>query len=310
MKGDYEMSKETEKMFKEMHKFLEKNDMGNMSVKEMESFIEKFAEEYNSNIGESITPETAQSADDYIELAMESLDRTDAENYINKALEIEPDNLDALNMSLDIMECTSWEYYQKISAAVEKGNEIMEEKGFFDKENIGYFWGILETRPYMRLRANYMNFLIESGMMALAAKEGEELIRLCEGDNLGIRFRLMHIYAFLEEKDKALKLYKKFDEYNESQMLLPLAILYFKLGDFEKAEEHLSLLNETNKDTQEFFSAIKNDDLEKYVSEVNGYAYRPFTIDELVNELIDNSFVFSTTPLFLQWAYEKTSDAE
>ena len=142
--------------------------------------------------------------------------------------------------------------------------------------------------------------------MVRAAEQGEEMLRLCEGDNLGVRFRLMHIYAFLEQKDKALNLYKKFDEYKETQMLLPLSVLYFKMGDIEKAKEYLELLNDTNKDTKEFFTAINNNELDEHMAEVGDYGYRPFTIEEFIIELTDNNFLFTSAPLFLEWAYEQT----
>ena len=148
--------------------------------------------------------------------------------------------------------------------------------------------------------------LAEAGMMTLAARQYEEMIRLSENDNLGARYSLMHVYAYLEQEEPALKLHKKYDGYEETQMLLPLSVLYFKRGDFDKAEEYLKRLCAANKDTKKFFRAIKRDKLDHYVEEISGYGYRPFTIQELIVELMENSFLFRTVPLYMEWAYEKT----
>ena len=67
----------------------------------------------------------------------------------------------------------------------------------------------------------------------------------------------MHIYAFLEREESALELHNKYDSYEETQMLLPLSVLYFKRGDFDKAEDYLKQLCAANKDTKKFFRAKK-----------------------------------------------------
>lgn len=301
------MSRESEKVFKAMHQFLEENGTENMSMNEADDLMQKFMTDYNSNLPEKVTEKTAKTADDFLELAEEAPTKAKAEKYIKKALELEPDNIDAISASLDLIEDDNiWEYYQKLSEAVKNGTKLMENKGLMDANSIGEFWGILETRPYMRLLNRYAEFMAEAGMMTLAAREYEEMIRLSENDNLGVRYSLMHIYAFLEQEESALNLYKKYDDYEETQMLLPLSVLYFKKGDFDKAEDYLKRLCAANKDTKRFFRAIKKDKLDHYIEEMSDYGYQPLTIEELIVELFENSFLFSMVPLFMEWAYEKT----
>ena len=301
------MSRETEKAFKAMHRFLNENGAEDMNIEDANRLLRKFTEDYNSNLPVRITEKTAKTADDYLELAEEAPTKAKAEKYIKKALELEPDNMDVVSASLDLIDDDStWEYYQKLSEAVRNGTKIMEKKGLMDEDSIGEFWGILETRPYMRLLSRYADFMAEAGMMTLAAREYEEMIRLSENDNLGARYSLMHVYAFLEQEEPALELHKKYDGYEETQMLLPLSVLYFKRGDFDKAEDYLRRLCAANKDTKKFFRAIKKENLDRYVEAINGYGYQPFTIQELIVELIENSFLFKMVPLYLEWAYEKT----
>ncbi len=301
------MSRESEKALKAMHQFLDENGAEDMTMDDVNGLLQKFTEDYNSNLPGRITEKTAKTADDYLELAEEAPTKAQAEKYIKKALELEPDNMDAVSASLDLIEDDStWEYYQKLSEAVKNGAKLMEKKGFMDENSIGEYWGILETRPYMRLLNRYAEFMAEAGMMSLAAREYEEMIRLSENDNLGVRYSLMHVYAFLEQEEPALELHKRYDGYEETQMLLPLSVLYFKRGDFDKAEDYLKRLCATNKDTKKFFRAIKKDKLDHYVEEISGYGYQPFTIQELIVELMENSFLFRMVPLYMEWAYEKT----
>ena len=300
------MSRESEKALKAMHQFLDENGAEDMSMDEVNGLLQKFTTDYNGKLPGRVTEKTAKTADDFLELAEEAPTKAKAEKYIKKALELEPDNMDAISASLDMIEDNTWEYYRKLSEAVKNGTKYMEENGFMDEKSVGEFWGILETRPYMRLLNRYADFIVEAGMMTLAAGQYEEMIRLSENDNLGVRYRLMHIYAFLEREEPALNLHKKYDDYEETQMLFPLSVLYFKRGDFDKAEDYLRRLCATNKDTKKFFRAIKKDKLDHYIGEISGYGYRPFTIQELIVELMENSFLFSMVPLYMEWAYEKT----
>ena len=301
------MSRESEKALKAMHQFLDENGAGDMSMDDVNGLLQKFTEEYNNNLPGRVTEKTAKTADDYLELAEEAPTKAKAEKYIKKALELEPDNIDAINASLDLIEDDNiWLYYQEISKAVKNGTKLMEKKGLMDEDCIGKFWGLWETRPYMRLLHRYADFLTEMGMMTLAAREYEEMIRLSENDNLGVRFSLMHVYAFLEQEEPALELHKKYDGHEETMMLLPLSVLYFKKGDFDKAEEYLKRLCAANKDTKKFFRALKKNKLDHYVEEISSYGYQPFTIQELIVELMENSFLFRQVPLYLDWAYEKT----
>jgi tetratricopeptide (TPR) repeat protein len=190
----------------------------------------------------------------------------------------------------------------RLETAVQHGTQIMESKGYMDEEYIGKFWGVVETRPYMRLRSAFMETLLAAGMMRRAAEECEEMLRLCEGDNLGIRYVLMHVYAFLEDEEKALKLHEKYDDFEETQMLLPLSVLYYKLRCMDRAKEYLDRVVKANPDTKRFFRALRQDRLEELEAEISDFGYRPFTFEELVVEYRENEFLFRTVEAYGRWA--------
>lgn len=54
-------------------------------------------------------------------------------------------------------------------------------------------------------------FILEHGMLHRAIDQGRRLLELCETDNLGVRYALMHLYACVEDEMHALALVKQFD---------------------------------------------------------------------------------------------------
>ena len=124
------MSRESEKALKAMHQFLEENGAEGMPMDEVNQLLQKFTTEYNGNLPGRVTEKTAKTADDYLELAEEATTKAKAERYIKKALELEPDNMDAINASLDMIEDGTWEYYQKISEAVKNGTSAKYSQGY------------------------------------------------------------------------------------------------------------------------------------------------------------------------------------
>src|SRR5947199_51392 len=66
---------------------------------------------------------------------------------------------------------------------VEAGELALGPKTF--KEDVGYFWGLLETRPYMRARAGLAQALWTSGSRDEAIAHYREMLRLNPGDNQG-----------------------------------------------------------------------------------------------------------------------------
>mgnify|MGYP003272746640 CR=1 FL=1 len=305
------MSRETEKIFKELHAFLEERGLMDMSKEEAQQAIDEFMQMHNITPRVPLTEETAKTADDYFELASESRSKPKILKYLKEAIKLDPDHIDALS-SIAILTCKNhWELLNKLQEVVEHGKKVMQQKGWDDQKYIGDYWFITEARPYVRARADYMNVLLGSGMLRKAAAECEELLRLCEGDNLGVRHKLMHIFAILEEKDKALALYKKFGEPNETQMLLPLSILMFKSGEMDLAADYLKRLASSNKDTKKFIKLALQDGgvqelIDRFYDEDEiPQSYRPSTMDEFVMEINEHPDMFSLAEGYFPWAYEE-----
>lgn len=293
--------RETEKTFKELEKYLDSVEGGIGSEEELNKLVRNFFAEYNSKPHPKVTEKTAVTSDDFLELAVDSDNDAKALKYARKALALDPDNLDAESFIADLAVTDEIKHLAALKRIAEHGRKVMEKQGYMTEDNIGDFWGITATRPYIRCLIDYADCLSDAGMISEAIKVNLEILRLNKDDNNGVRFTLMHLYALLEEEESALKL---FDAYpgESTMMLLPMSVLYFKLGDFESSWKYLNRLQKCNKDTKKFFRAIVTKNMDQYAGRMSEYGYRPFTIEELITDVMENMRLFESCPLYMQWA--------
>ncbi len=120
--------------------------------------------------------------------AWESPSRERRVGLATQALAISPDCADAYVIlaqegASSLAEAT--ELYRK---AVEAGERALGKRAF--KDDVGHFWGLLETRPYMRARAGLAQCLWEAGQRDEAIAHHRDLLRLNPRDNQGIRYVL------------------------------------------------------------------------------------------------------------------------
>ena len=295
------MSRETEKVLKDLQQYLALHEDEVTDEESLERLTSQFLSEYvvSPQRRENATPE---SAEDYLALAEQASSKKKCLEYLRKALKLDPTNVDAqLQLICHTMADKPDEQLPALQKLMAAAAEPLEEEGCF-KRRIGSFWAIPKTRPYMRVRLAYFDALISYGMIQRAIDEGEELLELCENDNLGVRYQLMHLYAYMEDELHALALHKRYDSYEETQMLLPLAVLYYKLNQFDRAKDYVKRLAVVNKDTKKFFRAAAGNNLDQYLVDMDPYGYRPFTMDELLEDLMVSSYLFASVPYFFRWA--------
>ena len=115
--------------------------------------------------------------------------------------------------------------------AEEAAKNVVEERGYLEKavaageaavrqalgadafeDEKGYFWGILETRPYMRARAALAECLWETGERDDAVAHWQDMLRLCPNDNLGVRHILGPKLLGLNQLAAACDLLEEYEE--------------------------------------------------------------------------------------------------
>lgn len=126
-----------------------------------------------------------------------------------EALEVYPYHPDAYNM-LGEAERDPEKQLQLFKKGMEVGETDLGETYF--KENKGSFWGLRETRPYMRAKYNYAMLEAAVGSLEKAAEQCAELLELNQNDNQGVRYTLFVMYMDLGKYDEAKKLLDEYDE--------------------------------------------------------------------------------------------------
>ena len=97
-------------------------------------------------------------------------------------------------------------------SGVEAGRRALEESFFIDPGNIGHFWGILETRPFMRAMEGLASIQWELGLHEDAERNFREMLHLNPGDNQGIRFLLLNLLMELGQDDQARALLQEYPD--------------------------------------------------------------------------------------------------
>lgn len=162
----------------------------------------------------------------------------------------------------------------------------LEKEGYFEKDNIGHFYGIFETRPYIRGLYRKADYLIENGKVKQARDICMEILRLNNNDNTGARYLLMAIYAYLEE---AL------------EMLFPQFVLYYKLGKDKEAKELLERINKANPHFIKFFKGTI-----KLNEDVPARYYRKGDSSEVIMYFEQYDFLVLTIPNIHEFILENS----
>lgn len=303
-----------EQMLKEFDKYIKDKNIEIESEEDLEKHIQAFFATQNFKekmLGyEHIEEDEAEDVYDYLELAESAPSKKEALKYAKKALAMEPENWDAASMVAQISSNTPETLLDKLKKLIEQANDVMKRDGWFSEQYIGDFWGFYETRPYMRLRNVYLDILVECSMYKKAIEECKEIIRLNDNDNMGVRYKLMHLYTYFEDEESALKLSKKYKEDYSSMFLLPLSMLYYKLGDLKSSTKYLKLLKEKNKDTLKFFEAFVHEDAGTIIEDVPAFGYQPFTIQEFAVEMEENQYLFAIMAPFFVWGLKKLKSSK
>ncbi len=177
-------------------------------------------------------------AQEMMDEAWEAGDAKTREALARKALELSPDCADAyvlLAEETTRLVIEAFDLYQK---GVEAGERALGPAFF--KENEGYFWGLLETRPYMRARAGLAQCLWEMGRHDESLGHYREMLRLNPNDNQGHRDLLLPRLIELGADREAGDLFKRYKDDAMATWLYSRALLDFRAsGDSAQARKAL-----------------------------------------------------------------------
>ena len=172
----------SEQGFAKMDRFLAGQEFS--SIEEMNAALQRFVAEGQFTDLPPLTP--LDQAQELIWQAAEAAPR-ERLKLTQQALAICPDCADAYTMQAELAPSlpAARDLYLAAVAAAERalGPEIFTT-------HAGHFWGVTQTRPYMRARAGLAQVLWVLGERPAAIAHYQDLIRLNPNDNQGLRYDL------------------------------------------------------------------------------------------------------------------------
>lgn len=211
-----------------------------------------------------------------------------------RALEISPDCADAY--VLLAQESTrsvkkAKELYEQGVRAAERalGPEVF-------REDVGHFWGLIETRPYMRARSGLAQTLWTIGEQQQAIEHFADMLRLNPGDNQGIRYLLASCLLEIGNDERLGKLLDQYSEDASARWMYTRALWLFRRdGAGRKANAALRKALQMNPFVPEYLFGITPlpDQLPPYV----GFGDESEAIDYAVEGIAH----WFETPGALEW---------
>ena len=241
---------DTENALAKLMQEIDKQDFEN--IDQVNEFMKSMQGKSLDNLPDSTTDKGRSQ-----ELVIQAHDETPAKGkqLIEQALELDPDNADAYNYlaSLETDVDKSLAVYRQ---AVEAGERSLGVK--FMKENKGHFWGLIETRPYMRAKAGVADCLYAKNRINAAVELYREMIELNPNDNQGVRYLLATILLSKKDLSDYESFIKKFDGEDSAVWHYNNALYHFKkMGKSAKSNNKLEKAYKFNKHVMDFMLGLK-----------------------------------------------------
>lgn len=251
--------KETEKIFMLFDQFLKEKGLKQEDLSEKEFFdlFGEFKDLYNSKMYQMKDLGNIEESDDLYEQALNAEDYDEKIKLLKQALKVNPKNFDA-KVELTFETNPDFGICIELVQLLYEERERLEKEEGITQEDEGDFYGILETRPFMRAKYRLARMYNTCGMHRLAIDECEEILRLNEHDNFGVRYLLMSLYARLCMLDEAIDLYDACEE-ESIPMLMYMCVCAYRCGEWMMAADYLEKVVEI---LPEFYTLFMADDEE------------------------------------------------
>lgn len=173
------------------------------------------------------------------------------------ALEIYPGLPDAWFLLGDEKAKTCLESISYFEKAVEAGKMDLGERFF--QENAGHFWGMMETRPFMRAKSFLADELVRIGRIDDAIAHYEDCLTLNTNDNQGIRYKVLSLYLLKDRLHDFENILGFYDEDSGAAWGFSKALYLLKKCGNEsiKAVKQLKSAKKNNKFVSDYISGKK-----------------------------------------------------
>ena len=249
-------SRNMERDMREIQKIMSEKEFD--SMEDANDFIHKMLNSENGIESTSMSPR--DQAQDLLYEAR-NMPEVKRSKLIEEALKIYPNSPDAYLLLAESAN-SEIEFGEHLRKAVQVGEKGLG-KAFF-LENKGHFWMMIETRPYMRAKAMYADFLYEAGVEEEAFNQYEEMLRLNPNDSQGIRYILLTLYIESAQFKKAQELINEFsDEGTASFLFNKVLVDYLTNGMTSQTRTYIKEANKQNPFVKSYLLGRKKIPLEE-----------------------------------------------
>ena len=175
-----------------------------------------------------------------------------------QALKLHQHSADALTMLADLDDLSGSPLIEALRNAVEAGRTDLGKRFF--REEKGLFWGLIETRPFMRAMAMLADALLESGTpvhVDEAISIHEEMLELNPDDNQGVRDWLAASYLARKRYADATALFARYPEDWLATPAWSRVLHAYATGDKARAPKLLKEARTRNRYVTQYLSGAK-----------------------------------------------------
>ncbi|CUS02976.2 ST7 protein [Candidatus Promineifilum breve] len=280
-----------EKALFELGKILDQQDFS--SEKELNDFLQNLI--VRGQPLPSLAPSTPlEEAQEVMYEAWTTLSPTRRIKLAKKALSISKDCADAYVLLAEESAKSFPEAIRLYEQGVAAGERAIGLDEF--QEYVGVFWGVLETRPYMRAREGLASALWAMGDTEAAIDHFQDMLRLNPDDNQGIRYYLLSLYLEAENDAALQELLKRYKNDYSAQWFYTQALVAFrKYGDGIRSSKKLRAALDYNPFVPPYLLGRKR------LPKEQGPYISPGNEDEAIDYASDGLRFWHETPGALDW---------
>lgn len=214
------------------------------SLEEMEKLLDSITGMRIDDLvlpSESLTPQ--DHAREMVWKAQE-MPEEEGKRLVQLALETDPDCIEAYEY-FAFSETDVQKRFDYLIEGVKIGQRLFG--GEFLEANDGHFWGITETRPYMRCLAGIAECYEAVGQIKEAINVQEEMLSLNTNDNQGMRYPYMSNLLFVGDFEKYHEYRKEYDEDGAMMYYNDALVAFLETGETGDANPLLFAAFASNK---------------------------------------------------------------
>ncbi|MBI4322380.1 MAG: hypothetical protein HY675_28135 [Chloroflexi bacterium] len=224
-----------ERIMSDLRAMLSEREFG--SIQEANAFVQEMLAKGGVPRRRAETP--LEKAQDLMYQAWEASNPRERVRLARKALEMSPDCSDAYVLLAEETARGAKEAADLYAKGVAAGERALGRETF--EQGAGHFWGIIETRPYMRARAGLAQALWAMGKRQEAIEHIWDMLRLNPGDNQGIRYLLLNWLLASGEDARVKELLKRYPDDISAVWQYGVALLAYRTeGDTKRARKLLA----------------------------------------------------------------------